>query len=450
MLMLLDKVRATIEDNSLLEYGDSVICAVSGGADSICLLHIMNTLKSEYGLRLYIANVNHLIRGEESDRDSRFVKAIAKAADIDFFYREYDVRKIASERKIGEEECGRELRYEFFRELSQKLGGAKIATAHNLNDNAETILFRMARGTSPKGLCGIKYKRDNIVRPLLDVSRGEIERYLKANSITWCEDSTNSIPIYARNKIRLNVMPQLREISSSAEEKIVSVSRLIWQDNSFIEDYTKEQEKVCIEGNDLILEPFLKLHPSIKRRITTTILKKWGVKEISAEKVESFLNYVQKDTGKVFDINGKIFARKSYERIVTFAPEESKEFCAVLDEGKSVITDKWKLCMYYSDEIIRKRNNSVAIFDADKICGPFTVTYRRDGDRISIKGLNGSKKISDIFTDEKIDISERNFIPVVRKDDDIIYIGGIRQSSLYMADSDTKKYLIITYEERDD
>lgn len=448
--MLLDKVRATIEKYRLLEYGDSVICAVSGGADSVCLLHIMNSLKSEYGLKLYIANVNHLIRGEESDRDSRFVKAVAKAADIKIFYREYAVKKIAAERKLGEEECGRELRYEFFREVSESLGGAKIATAHNLNDNAETLLFRMARGTSPKGLCGIKYKRGNIVRPLLDVSRDEIVRYLKANSITWCDDSTNSLPLYARNKIRLEVLPVLKEISSSAEEKIVSVAKLISRDNSFIEEYAQEKEKECFVEEELLIEPFLNLHPALKSRIAASVLTKWGAKEISSEKVDSFLSYSQKDTGKVFDINGKIFARKSYGKIVTFIPTEIEQLTAVLDEGISVITDKWKLSMYYSREKVRKRNNSVAIFDADKISGPFTVSYRRDGDRISLKGINGSKKISDIFTDEKIDASERNLIPIVRDGDDVLYIGGIRQSSLYLADSDTRKYLIITYEERED
>ena len=447
--MLHGKVRTAINKYSLLEYGDSVICAVSGGADSVCLLHILNSLKSEYGLKLYIANVNHLIRGEESDRDSNFVKTIAQKAGIEFFYREYDVKKIAMERKMGEEECGRELRYEFFSELSEKLGNAKIATAHNLNDNAETFLFRIARGTSPKGLCGIKHKRGNIIRPLLDVSREEIENYLKSNGVVWCEDSTNSIPMYARNKIRLEVLPLLKEISVSAEEKIVSALGFLSEDESFISEIAQKKEDECVAGGELLLEPFITLHPALKRRIAASLLKRWGVKEITAEKVEGFLQYVLKDTGKLFDINGTVFARKSYGKIIIVPVDKTNQISEVLDIGQDVITDKWKLSMYCSTEKIKKKSNTVAVFDKNKISGPFTVSYRRDGDRISLKGINGSKKISDLFTDEKIDISKRNFIPIVKKGNDVLYVGGLRQSSMYFTDSDTKEYLIIKYEERE-
>lgn len=215
--MLLDKVRKTINDQSLIEFGDKVVCAVSGGADSVCLLHALLTLKKEYGIEVFAANVNHLIRGEEAARDSEFVKKICKASGVKLFYREYDIPALAKEMKLGEEECGRIMRYRFFDEVANSLEGAKIATAHNLNDNAETVLFHLIRGSAAEGLSGIKYKRENIIRPLLDVSRQEIEKYLTQNSVEWCDDSSNFVPIYARNKLRINVFPQLNEICQNSE-----------------------------------------------------------------------------------------------------------------------------------------------------------------------------------------------------------------------------------------
>ncbi len=444
--MLLDKVRATINKHGLINYGDSIICAVSGGADSVCLLHIMLTLRKEYNLKIYIANVNHLIRGEESDSDSAFVKKIARAADVELFYREYDVVKIAKERKIGEEECGRELRYEFFSELSKRLGGAKIATAHNLNDNAETILFRLVRGSAAQGLGGILYKRDNIVRPLLDISRNEIEKYLRENSLTWCEDSTNTMPIYARNKIRIDVMPYLREISSTADEKIVSAASLIAQDNEFVNLCAANAEKECVEDDALKICRFKTFLMPIKRRIAASMLLKWGVREITADKIMAFIEFTDNENGKIFDINGQFYAQKSYDSIVLCERTQKKALNETLDIGKALSLDSWRLSAIITDGKIKKTSNNMAVFDADKLSAPFNVTYRQDGDKMYVEGMAGSKKLSDIFSDAKVERFDRDFIPIVKKNDEIVYLCGLRQTSKYCPDENTKKYLIISYE----
>ncbi len=446
--MLLDKVRDTIEKNGLLDYGDNVICAVSGGADSICMLHVMLALRAEYNLTVYIANVNHLLRGDESDEDSEFVKAIAKAADVKLFYREYDVHKIAKERKLGDEECGRVLRYEFFNEIASELGGAKIATAHNLNDNAETVLFRLARGTSSHGLGGILYKRDNIIRPLLDVSRKEIEKYLKSRSITWCEDSTNKLPIYARNKIRIEVMPVLNEVSSSAEEKIVSAAKLVSEDDEFIRACARVVLKECFDGQSLDVESFSASPIPLKRRIAASVLESWKVKEINAEKIEEFLKFIQKESGKMFDLNSGYYARKAYGKIIRQSREEKTDFEVFLDALTPVSTENFTIKVFVSDTPVRKNGNNIAVFDADKLMPPFEVTLKRKGDRMKLKGMAGTKKLSDIFTDEKIDAIQRETVPVVRKNGEVIYVGGLRQTSLFAADENTKKWIVIKYERR--
>ena len=442
---MLDKVRRTIKENGILNMGDSVICAVSGGADSICLLHTMLVLKGEYNLSLYVANVNHLIRGKESDSDSDFVKKVCRAADIECFYREYDVVKIARERKIGEEECGRILRYEFFDELSKSLGNAKIATAHNLNDNAETVVFRLARGTSAQGLCGIKYKRDNIIRPLLDISREEIERYLRSNSLSWREDSTNQIPLYARNKIRLNIMPLLREISSGAEQKIVSAARCITEDNEFLNECARVVQNECFFGEYILIKPFADAPLPLKRRIAANVLVQWGMREVTAEKIEKFIDFFHKDSGKQFNIDAQCYAEKAYDKVNFCKRQNEAEFSALLDIDREVSHKNWKLSVEYSDKKAEKCGKNIAVFDAQKLTLPLMVRYRKDGDKMSPKGMYGTKKLSDIFSDEKIDRHLRDLIPIVEKNSQIIYIGGLRQSSLYASDKETNKYIIIKY-----
>ncbi len=444
--MLLNTVKATIKKNTLLDYGDTVLCAVSGGADSICLLHVMLALKSELNLSVYVANVNHMLRGEESDRDSDFVKSVCKAANIECFYREYDIEKISKERKMGEEECGRICRYEFFEETARNLCNAKIATAHNLNDNAETILFRLIRGSSAHGLSGIAYKRDRVIRPLLDVSRDEIENYLKINGITWCEDSTNKIPVYARNKLRLNVIPQLKEIVNNAEKRIVTAAKIISDDNEYLSKLTDDALTQCYFNKFIDVEAFLSYDISIRRRITAKILALWNMKEVSADKIEDFICFSKKDTGKMFDINHQTYAEKSYNKIYLRERKRdiSNEF-TISGEGE-YLGKNYKISFEISNKLPEKNNNQNAVFDADKLLFPMEIRYRKEGDKIIPKGMSGHKKLSDIFIDTKTERNIRDSVPLVVKNGEIIFVCGIRQSELYKSDETTNNYLIIRYE----
>lgn len=444
--MLLDTVRKTIKENALLKKGDTVLCAVSGGADSICLLYVMQALKDEYDLSVYVANVNHLIRGEESDRDSNFVKSVCKAADLKCFYREYDVKSISKERKLSEEECGRILRYEFFSEISEYLGGAKIATAHNLNDNAETVIFRLIRGSSAQGVSGIKYRRENIIRPLLDVSRDEIEKFLVLNGITWCEDSTNKLPLYARNKIRLSVLPKLREVSGGAERHIVSAAKLISEDNMYLSSLAENAQKECLFDNYLLVDKLLENPIPIKRRLGASVLQKWNAREVTCEKIDNFLDFLTKESGKQFDINSLYYAEKSYQKVYLRKRTSETKPELLLNIKEDCKDKNWKLTVKIEPFPIKRKSNNVAVFDADKVNLPLKVRYKRDGDKMILKGMLGTKKLSDIFSDEKVERHLRSDIPIVEKDGNILFVCGLRQSSLYNADADTKRYLVIQYE----
>lgn len=229
-------VRETIKRHNLIEKGDRVIVALSGGADSSALLRVLLSIQAEYDLTLYCAHVNHQLRGEESERDEAFVRDICRDLSLELFVRHVDVRALSKERKISEELCGRNVRYEFFSELSEKYG-AKVATAHTLSDCEETMLFNIARGTSLHGLSSIPYKRDFIIRPLLDVTRDQVEEYMKEGNFPFVNDSTNfSEDVCSRNKIRLSVLPELTVINEGFHKNFMKLRKKLTAADDFIRE----------------------------------------------------------------------------------------------------------------------------------------------------------------------------------------------------------------------
>ncbi len=210
MKVLSEKVMEYIKEHSMLAKGDKVIVAFSGGPDSTCLLHILNEHKDELGITLFGAHLNHCLRGIESDMDEEYAKKTCENMNIDFYSRKIDVNIIAQQNNLSCEMAGRKARYDFFEELMIKLNASKIALAHNANDQAETILMRIMRGTGMEGLIGIRPIRDKIyVRPVLNLSRLEIEKYCEKNSINPRIDKSNLETIYARNKVRLDLIPYI-------------------------------------------------------------------------------------------------------------------------------------------------------------------------------------------------------------------------------------------------
>ena len=216
-----------IEENALLQAGDKVIVALSGGADSVALLHIFISLKEEYNLKLHAAHFHHGIRGEEADRDADFVTALCQRWDINLRLEKADVPAVAAQTGESVELCGRRMRYAFLQRCAKELGDAKIATAHHRGDNAETVLWNLTRGAGIDGLSGIPAKRDNIIRPLLCCSREEIETYCEENDLTYVIDSTNLSDDYTRNKLRHQVLPVLKELNEGAEENIARTASLM-------------------------------------------------------------------------------------------------------------------------------------------------------------------------------------------------------------------------------
>lgn len=236
--MSIDKIRKTIECHNMISQGDSVVAGLSGGPDSVCLFHALCELKKELGISsIYAVHINHGLRGAESDGDERYVKELAASLGVECISFNYDVNKEAQSRGMSTEEAGRLLRYDAFEKVRRQKNAQRIAVAHNLNDQAETIIMRIMRGTGIKGLAGIDYVRSDgvVIRPVLDMSRSEIEDYCEVNGLKPRIDSTNNEPIYTRNKIRLNLLPAIvRDFNPNIVSALVRLGKQAAEDEDFI------------------------------------------------------------------------------------------------------------------------------------------------------------------------------------------------------------------------
>ncbi len=239
-----NRVVCTMQKYDMISYGDRVVVALSGGADSVTLLSVLNSIKEQFGLTLYAAHINHCLRGEESDRDESFCKILCKNYNIELFTKKLDVKSLAKQKKISEELCGRNVRYEFLDELSHKLN-AKVATAHTASDNAETVLFNLSRGSGINGVGGIAPVRGNVIRPLIELERNDIEQYCLQNSLDYVIDSTNLCDDYTRNKIRHFVVPELKKINPRLENSILHFS----QDARELEKFVTAQAQSALDSS---------------------------------------------------------------------------------------------------------------------------------------------------------------------------------------------------------
>lgn len=278
-----EKVKTVILENKLIENEDKIVVAVSGGPDSMCLIDLLYNLKEklklEYNIKyeLVVAHVNHMIRKESYD-EKKYVEEFCKKRDIPFWYKEANVPEIAKEKHMSEETCGREIRYEFFEEVRKKEKASKIAVAHNLNDNVETIFLNLFRGTGLKGLIGMCYFSENLIRPLLDIEKSDILEYNVLRDLKPCFDKTNEQDIYLRNKIRLNLIPCLKnEYNPNIMENIIRMKHILELDEDFLNKYTlkKVNESILEKTVEMVKFDFsniLNEHESIRRRYIRSII----------------------------------------------------------------------------------------------------------------------------------------------------------------------------------
>lgn len=292
---LKNSVKNTIERYSMINKGDTVISALSGGADSVALLYVLYSLKNELGFSLAACHVNHNLRGEESNGDERFVRRMCRFLDIPLYVASIKVNDLR-QKHDSLEECARRLRYEFFDSISR---GKLIATAHTASDNCETILINMVRGTALSGICGIPVKRDNIIRPLLYNTRGDIERYCTENSLDYVTDSTNLSDDYTRNKIRHKIVPLLREINPALFGAISRLSQSVSDDDRYLDKIAAQlMEKAHTQDDKYDVNVLYTAEECILRRIVTMLFRNNDI-PLNMRAVESCVGIIRARQGKI-------------------------------------------------------------------------------------------------------------------------------------------------------
>lgn len=464
------KVLSYVKDNDLIKRGDKILIALSGGPDSVCLLNILFELKEELNIEIAAAHLNHLLRGEDALRDEEYVIDICNKMGVKCFAKRVDINAYAEEHKLSSEMAGRNVRYDFFDEILNREGFNKIATAHNANDQAETILFRLMRGTGLEGLGGIKVFRDNkIIRPILCLSRNEVEKYIKLKSLCPRVDKTNFEKIYNRNKIRLDILPYMKEnFNKDIIQTLNRMSALLQKDNEFLENLALGlYNNYCIEYDDyfIIKKEIFKEEEVIVNRVLRHVITKFSRSNYDFEMKHIYkIFYLSKnDSGKIVDLPNGIYAEniygdiyiKSKEKKPTIKNEKEEIILSKNNINKTTANfDGFKIQFYVvndyeKDKINLKENKLVKYFDFDKINKNILVRYRKDGDRIIPLGMNGNKKLKDIFIDMKIPKEERDNTPILCFDEKIAWIIGIRTSEEYKLTNKSKNILKVAIERKE-
>lgn len=420
-----------------------IILCISGGKDSICMLDLFYSVREEFDLELITVHFNHSLR-EESDRDEKFVYDITKKYRLKHYSIKDDVNKFANKEKIGVEEAARILRYRYFEKIKKMESADYISTAHNKNDNAETIIMRILRGTGINGLCGIPKKTEDIIRPLLDFDVEEIVSYVNSNSLDIVEDHTNNLDIYSRNKIRLNLIPQLeREYNPNLINSLDKLSEISKNYVEFVRDYIKSKEDELYffeEGKIKVDIGEIKEEKNYFRNIFFREIYEMisGSSDgISFDFIEKINGLLECSTGKYITIKNVIFKIKYnflYVYIDEKKGEKSSKFYFENLNFSLYNTEFFDIIIERTDvvDFSKNKNSKSILFLNEKYLQDLKIRNRKNGDYINFSF--GRKKLKDIFIDEKVDVELRNEIPIFEINDDIVWISNIKRSDKYLVD----------------
>ena len=410
-----DRLKKTIEKHDLLKEKDKVLIAFSGGPDSVFLFHCINFFRESLSLELELVYVNHKLR-EEAEEDVKFVKEFAEKYKVRYYIREADIKETAARKKISEEEAGREERYRIFFDIMKENNIDKIATGHNLDDNIETFIFRLLRGTALNGLKGIPVKRGAIIRPVLEFRKDFILEVLDNAGEEYRLDSTNFEVKYTRNKIRNLIFPLFGEVNPLFREKI---SGLIEEINN-LEDMEKSREKV------LWLSDLKKMDKTLQNKRIFDLISMYDI-DVSREKIRQIGELINSNGNKEINLGNSFILYKNYDKLEVIFQNEYIPLPdeLILEEG--IVSEWGDYLLEVTNKTIkegaREKGKVIFLRDSTKI----KVRSRKEGDRIYLKNL-GYKKIKKILIDEKIEKRERDRIPVIELDNEIAAIGDIKIS----------------------
>lgn len=443
----------TVRRYRMLDGAAGVLAAVSGGADSMALLYFLRDLTEEYKAALFAAHVNHGLRGEESERDRCFVEEACERLSIPLKVISVDV---TGERKSGQsvETAARELRYAALRRAAADFGADRIATGHNADDNAETVLLHLFRGTGLQGFCGIPPVREELIRPLLDCTRDEIEAYCRERGIDFVTDSTNLSEDYSRNLVRLRLTPVIRErLNPSFARSVSRMTRGLRQDMEYLTNQAEKALADCKRDGGIDAERLLDLHPALSARVLRAFYSRHeGAGQLESVHLDALTGLLKAgETSSRLSLPGELEAVLRYgilriERPAGGTPEPFR--IRVLPGNNPVPGGRYALYAEIVEENLKihKIFNKVSM-DYDRIQCDIIARSRREGDRYRPAGRGGSRSVKRLFIDAHIPADRRELIPVVEAGGEILWVPGYRENEAYSVTENTRKTLLLSLEE---
>ncbi len=445
---LVSRVEKTIRLQRLFRPGGALVVGLSGGADSIALLDILSRLQG-YNLHLIATHLNHCLRGAESDADQEFCRLLAGQYAIPFEVRRIDIKKMAEDQRLNLEDAGRRARIAFFDEIRAKYGAAAVALAHHADDQAETLLMRLLRGSGMTGLSGMAYRNDRgYIRPLLDITRVEIEQYLRSYGIEWREDASNSDTVYLRNRIRHQLLPLLEEYNPAIRAGLAATASIIRGDEVLLRELTEQTFAASCRIRDNSVEGSVvqlrALNPALRRRVLRYAFSRsaGSLERVTQRHIDALFEMIDssRPNSRLAFPHGVTVLRE-YDRLVWVKGDDSslesgfemhisEPGCYQLPGGASIEVEVARSTTF-------KASSDAVYVDLNKFPFPWLVRTFRSGDRMQPFGMKGRKKVKDIFIDHKIPQSERRSIPLLYCGNDLVWVAGVCASELSRVCEDT-------------
>jgi tRNA(Ile)-lysidine synthase len=468
---LVNRVARTAAEERLWQAGDTVVVAVSGGPDSSALLHMLHRLSKQEGLTLVAAHVNHGFRRVESAREAAAVKQFCSDLGIACEYAEIDLPAYIEQTKLNAQLAAREKRYAFLREVAESCGAVSIALAHHADDQAETVFMRLMRGTGTGGLAGMAIQRREknveLIRPLLRITKTELLSYCHTEGVPFSEDSSNLKRDYFRNVIRLDILPYLKQFNPQFSQSLVRLAEISAAEDDLLERETGDIFRASVRTvpgglsmNRIVLSD---LHVALQRRLIKLILNYVGSElgTVSYDRIEEIRSAAADDetrNSRKADIGGRIrFIREgdklSWLHIVQRIDENNGSYAYTVEQGtESLFIREIGATLIFSihppEEAARAAGRNEALFDVGAVSFPLTVRTRKAGDRMAVQGLNGTKKVQDMFIDDKISPAQRGVIPLVwDAEGRLLWIPGVRRSAHAQPDEASTLVVRIVYTE---
>ncbi len=444
---VLDAVRDSIREYGMLTGADTVICALSGGPDSVCLADALLTLAPELGFKLECAHFNHLLRGAEAQRDADFTKDWCAGRGLKLYYGSGDAAAFAAEHRMGIEEAARELRYDFLDGLCGE--HTRIATAHQAEDQAETLLLNLLRGSGLKGLGGIPPVRGNYIRPLLRVGREEIMEYLRNRGLCYVEDSSNRDTAFRRNRLRHEVMPVLKELNPSFTEACGRTARLLRADEELLNELAQKEFTVEADCAVLSAAKLRELPTPLSSRALRSAAGTFGVQPEEKHITAMLALACSEEPSAKLDLPGGLEARRQYDRLLISRQTEIEAIPErELSFGAWTEIFPQKLRVFWGETSEAGKINgkfTTYFFKKDRICGTIKVRSRREGDRLCLPGRPG-KSLKKWLIQEKVPAARRESIPVFADEIGVLAVMGLGADVRAAASPETADSVLIIME----